>query len=106
MRNPYRLVLSVRFLVTVSLVAIPLGLMGAPAAAQDPVAPAPSSPESVPPKPTPAHKPYFVEFRARSAASYGHIYVLYGQVNGQGDIKKNDITELQSKRDTTNHKHR
>jgi hypothetical protein len=99
MRNPYQLVLSVRFLVIVSLVAIPLGLMGSPAAAQDPVAPAPSSPESVPPKPTHAYKPYFVEFRARAAASYGHMYVLYGQLNGQGEIIKSDIAGLHPKGD-------
>jgi hypothetical protein len=99
MRNPYRLALSVRFLVTVSLVAIPLGMMASPVAAQDPVAPAPSSPESAPPKPTHAYKPYFVEFRSRAAASYGHMYVLYGQLNGQGEIIKSDIAGLHPKGD-------
>jgi len=39
-------------------------------------------------------KPYFVEFRARSAATYGHMYVLYGQVNGRGEIIKSDIAGL------------
>jgi len=99
MRNPYRLALSVRSLVAVSLVTIPLGLMVSPLAAQDPVAPAPSSPESAPPKPTHASKPYFVEFRSRSAASYGHMYVLYGQLNGQGEIIKSDIAGLHPKGD-------
>jgi hypothetical protein len=99
MRNPYRLALSVRSLVAVSLVTIPLGLMVSPLAAQDPVAPAPSSPESAPPKPTHAYKPYFVEFRSRSAASYGHMYVLYGQLNGQGEIIKSDIAGLHPKGD-------
>jgi hypothetical protein len=41
-----------------------------------------------------AYRPYFVEFRARSAASYGHMYVLYGQVNGRGEIVKSDIAGL------------
>ena len=26
-------------------------------------------------------KRYFVEFRARNAASYGHLYVMYGEAN-------------------------
>jgi len=99
MRNPYRLALSVRLLVAVSLVAIPLGLMGSPAAAQDSVAAAPSSPESAPPKPTHAYRPYFVEFRSRAAASYGHMYVIYGQLNGQGEIIKSDIAGLHPKGD-------
>jgi|SRR5689334_19148939 len=42
----------------------------------------------------PTSKPYFVEFRARSAATYGHMYVLYGQVNGRGEIIKSDIAGL------------
>lgn len=99
MRNPYQLARSVRFLVTVSLVAIPLGLMGLPVAAQDPVAPTPSSPESAPSKTTHAYRPYFVEFRSRAAASYGHMYVLYGQLNGQGEIIKSDIAGLHPKGD-------
>src|SRR5262245_50454464 len=99
MRNPYRLALSVRSLVAGSLVTIHLGLMVSPIAALDPVASAPSSPESAPPKPTHASKPYFVEFRSRSAASYGHMYVLYGQLNGQGEIIKSDIAGLHPKGD-------
>lgn len=41
-----------------------------------------------------SYKPYFVEFRARSAATYGHMYVLYGRVNGRGEIVKSDIAGL------------
>jgi hypothetical protein len=37
---------------------------------------------------------YFIEFRARNAASYGHMYVLYGQVNGAGQIVKSEIAGL------------
>ncbi len=43
---------------------------------------------------TSSYKPYFVEFRARAAASYGHMYVIYGQVNGRGEIIKSDIAGL------------
>lgn len=38
--------------------------------------------------------PYFIEFRARSANSYGHMYVLYGRVNGRGEIVKSQIAGL------------
>ena len=34
---------------------------------------------------------YFVEFRARNAASYGHMYVLYGQVNSRDQIVSSRI---------------
>ena len=34
---------------------------------------------------------YFVEFRARNAASYGHMYVMYGQVNGRDEIVDSHI---------------
>ena len=37
---------------------------------------------------------YFVEFRARAAATYGHMYVFYGQVNARGEIIKSDIAGL------------
>ena len=41
-----------------------------------------------------SYKPYFVEFRSRAAASYGHMYVIYGQLNGRGEIIKSDIAGL------------
>ena len=34
---------------------------------------------------------YFVEFRARNAASYGHMYVIYGSVNGRREIAESHI---------------
>ncbi len=37
---------------------------------------------------------YFIEFRSRNAASYGHMYVLYGRVNGAGQIVKSEIAGL------------
>jgi hypothetical protein len=39
-------------------------------------------------------KQYFVEFRGRSAASYGHLYVMYGQVNARGEVIKSKIAGL------------
>ena len=33
---------------------------------------------------------YFVEFRARSADSYGHMYVMFGQVNDRHEITKSE----------------
>ena len=99
MRNPYQLARSIRILVTVSLVTIPFGLMSSSAVANDPVASAPNSAESAAPRASHSYKPYFVEFRSRAAASYGHMYVLYGQLNGQGEIVKSDIAGLHPKGD-------
>lgn len=42
---------------------------------------------------SPGHR-YFVEFRSRAAASYGHMYVLYGQVNDRGEIIRSAIAGL------------
>jgi len=95
MRRAYRLARSVHILVALSSIAISVGLMAFPAAANDRVVPAPSSPESA----APSYKAYFVEFRSRHAASYGHMYVLYGQVNGQGEIIEVDIAGLHPKGD-------
>ena len=60
----------------------------------------PAPPASAVEQATPAaraHAPgkqYFVEFRGRSAASYGHLYVLYGQVNARGEVIKSRIAGL------------
>jgi hypothetical protein len=40
------------------------------------------------------HWRYFVEFRARNAASYGHVYVMYGEVNARHEIIKSEIAGL------------
>jgi hypothetical protein len=37
-----------------------------------------------------AHR-YFVEFHARNAESYGHMYVMYGEVNDRDEIIKSEI---------------
>ncbi len=36
-------------------------------------------------------KRYFAEFRARNAESYGHMYVMYGEVNERHEIIKSEI---------------
>src|SRR5215475_1261382 len=99
----YQLRRSIRVLVAASLAAIPLGLVTFPATAQDAAAPssAPqtSAPQTSAPRPSQGYKPYFVEFRARAAASYGHMYVLYGQLNGHGEIVKSDIAGFHPKGD-------
>jgi hypothetical protein len=99
MRRAYWLARSVHILVALSSMAISIGLMAFPAAANDSVVRAPSFPESAPPKPSRSYKPYFVEFRSRRAASYGHMYVLYGEVNAQGEIVESDIAGLHPKGD-------
>ncbi len=39
-------------------------------------------------------KPYFIEFRGRAAANYGHMYVLYGRVNARDEIVSSRIAGL------------
>lgn len=41
-----------------------------------------------------SNKRYFIEFRARAAASYGHMYVLYGKVNGADQVVSSRIAGL------------
>jgi hypothetical protein len=40
------------------------------------------------------HWRYFVEFRARNAASYGHMYVMFGEVNARHEVIKSEIAGL------------
>lgn len=39
---------------------------------------------------SPSHR-FFVEFRARNAASYGHMYVMYGEVNSRREVIRSEI---------------
>jgi hypothetical protein len=39
---------------------------------------------------SPSHR-FFVEFRARNAASYGHMYVMYGEVNERHEVVRSEI---------------
>jgi hypothetical protein len=40
------------------------------------------------------NKRYFVEFRGRSAATYGHLYILFGELNARGEVTKSKIAGL------------
>lgn len=81
----------------VSLAAASLWLAAQPASAQD-AKPETGFGTAAPGSKTKSahdsYKPFFIEFRARSAASYGHMYVLYGRVNGRGEIVSSDIAGL------------
>jgi hypothetical protein len=90
MRNSDQLLRSIRTLITIAVAALSFGLTGLSATAQETSA-ATSAPSR---QSGSSYKPYFFEFRARAAASYGHMYVLYGQVNGHGEIIKSDIAGL------------
>lgn len=49
-----------------------------------------------------AGKPYFIEFRGRAAANYGHMYVLYGRVNARDEIVASRIAGLHPAGDAAN----
>src|SRR5215475_11815103 len=98
MGDSYQFCWSIRILVAASLLTVPFGVMAPPAAAIEPVA-SPPNPAQSPKTSHNSYRPYFVEFRSRAAASYGHMYVLYGQVNGNGEIVKSDIAGLHPKGD-------
>jgi hypothetical protein len=40
------------------------------------------------------NKRYFVEFRGRSAATYGHLYIMFGELNARGEVTKSKIAGL------------
>jgi hypothetical protein len=91
-------------LIGASLAAISFGLSVPPASAQ--TSSVASSAGSWTVETQKAHrtgsKPYFIEFRARAAASYGHMYVLYGRVNGRDEIVKSRIAGLHPAGDAEN----
>lgn len=99
MRRSYTSRKRFRAIVVGGFVAVSFALMVSPCAALDAVSAAQATAAKPPQS---AYKPYFVEFRARSAASYGHMYVFYGQVNGRGEIVKSDIAGLHPAGDANN----
>ena len=46
-------------------------------------------------------KPYFVEFRARNAASWGHTFVLYGKLGGGTSFASYKVAGLHPAGDST-----
>jgi hypothetical protein len=99
MRDSYQFLRGVRILLAAGLAALPLGLTASPVAAVETGAGASAAKPRAAATSQSSYKPYFVEFRARAAASYGHMYVLYGQLNGRGEIIKSDIAGLHPKGD-------
>ena len=69
------------------------GLHGLPAHAQigQIGASANSAASSVPSNKYSPSKRFFVEFRARNAASYGHMYVMYGEVNQRHEVIRSEV---------------
>lgn len=56
-------------------------------AAEPAAAPAPAKPKTAEGGHSrPADKPYYIEFRARNADSYGHTFSIYGRVNANGKV--------------------
>jgi hypothetical protein len=45
---------------------------------------------------------FFVEFRARNAASYGHVYVMYGEANARREVIRSEIAGLGPAGDSRN----
>ncbi len=82
----------VRSLVGVAIAAIVLTVQARPANAQA----AAEEKWVVKTSPGKSHpgRPYFIEFRGRAAANYGHLYVLYGRVNGADQIVASRIAGL------------
>src|SRR3954447_661240 len=72
---------ALSFAVALGLMAVMAALAAQPASAQRARTAAISTPGSIDPNVNP--KPgarYFVDFRARTAASYGHAFIWYGRV--------------------------
>jgi hypothetical protein len=63
--------------------ALTVGLPGSAALAQEASEAKAASSAATPTKLT---KPYFVEFRSRSALSYGHAFLVHGKLNAQGQV--------------------
>jgi hypothetical protein len=82
----------VRSFVGVAIAAIILTVQARPASAQA----AAEEKWVVQTSPGKSHsgRPYFIEFRGRAAANYGHMYVLYGRVNGADQIVASRIAGL------------
>lgn len=82
----------VRSLVGVAIAAIVLTVQARPANAQA----AAEEKWVVKTSPGKSHpgRSYFIEFRGRAAANYGHLYVLYGRVNGSDQIVASRIAGL------------
>jgi hypothetical protein len=80
---------KIQFLAGFCAVALSLGFAIPEAQAQSTSEAATQAEPSAKPKgaaPTSAAKRYFVEFRSRSALSYGHTFLVHGKLNAQGQV--------------------
>ena len=85
---------SVALAVGLGLVASVTVQAGSVSAEQYSSAAAAGTTDSDQSKPTNEYSPknhFFVEFRARSAASYGHMYVMYGEANERHEVIRSQI---------------
>jgi len=73
--------------------------IGQVSASQDSSAPAPAATHSNSYSP---RNHFFVEFRARNAASYGHVYVMYGEANARHEVIRSEIAGLGPAGDAAN----
>jgi hypothetical protein len=64
-----------------------------PEAAVVPSAPAEAA-VPAPAAPAPLAKPYYIEFRSRSAHNYGHTFSIYGRLSGPGKIASKTVAGL------------
>ncbi len=98
MRYSFSLARRIGILIGVTVAAIVLGLQVQPASAQTTAAAYTGTTEKwvVETSTGKSHpgRPYFIEFRSRAAANYGHMYVLYGRVNGRDEIVASKIAGL------------
>jgi hypothetical protein len=98
MRHSYEIGRSICILLGVSVAAIAFGLTASPAGAEaihavSAFGDAQSAPAAGKTADNLTNN-YFFEFRGRSAAQYGHMYVLFGKVNARGEIVESDIAGL------------
>jgi hypothetical protein len=64
------------------------------AAAPDATQAAPAAVATAPAAEAPQGKPYYIEFRARSAQSYGHTFSIYGRLGASGQILTKTVSGL------------
>ena len=57
-------------------------------------APATTTAMTTPPAEAASNKPYYIEFRSRSAQSYGHTFSIHGRLGGNGQILTKTVSGL------------
>jgi hypothetical protein len=75
-------------------VATAQDVMSRPVVAARPQAQTTPQLTSAPRRASSSAKRYFIEFRSRAAASYGHTYVVHGRLNARGEIAQSQVAGL------------